>query len=188
MSDALSRIVAIRLGGKVERCHTIPHVGSYSVAAHSWGAAMLLREFWPEEFPHLVGFMLSHDVPEAWIGDLPSPLLASLGLDSRVSIEFAEDRILDHLHLPSLESVPQEDWAKIKACDRIELLLWCMEQEFVLGNLYVRECRRRLLEFIVENPPPEPARSFVEELRWRDPSALLPRQAGVVEKAFKGIL
>ena len=73
-SQVLRNIIQSRCGGRVERCHVIPHLGSYSNASHSWGVAMLMHYLWPKDFPRLAIYCLSHDIPEAWTGDIPAPV------------------------------------------------------------------------------------------------------------------
>src|SRR6185295_11629056 len=72
-NELFKRLVAIRTGGATERCHGIRHHGSYSVAQHTWGVLCLLYVLWPEDFARLAPAVMFHDVPEAWVGDIPAP-------------------------------------------------------------------------------------------------------------------
>lgn len=176
-SDPILRnVLQSRLGGKVERCHSIPHHGSYSNAAHSWGVSMLLYYLWPADFARLVIHCLTHDVPEGWVGDVPSTMLNA---DPEIKALFAkvEKSIQDDLGLPFEGDLPPEDYAKLKACDRLELYIWCCEQ-VACGNLYALEPMKALHEVFAANPLPAPAQAFFEGLTEVWP---LPEQAGIAK-------
>jgi 5'-deoxynucleotidase YfbR-like HD superfamily hydrolase len=181
MNENLRRIVQTRAGGRVERCHGAPHHGSYNNAAHSWGVAMLLYVLWPDDFPRLALHCLSHDVPEAWVGDVPAPTMRYVpGL--REQLGHIEGRISESLGLPKEHDLPLEDHAKLKACDRLELYIWCHEQK-LLGNQFVNEFITELDRFFTEVPLPAEAAALVEEIRKGE---LLPRQSGVIRELADG--
>lgn len=170
-------IVQSRAGGRVERCHGVPHAGSYSNAAHSWGVAMLMFYLWPEDFPRLAGACLAHDVPEAWVGDVPAPTMRYLpGL--RKDLGEIEDGLNASLGLPAEGELAIEDHVKLKACDRLELYLWCREQ-LLLGNQFVGETLKELKRFFSEVPLPEEAMKLFRQFENME---LLPVQAGVMKE------
>lgn len=136
--ETIKCIIQTRAGGKVERCHTIPHNGSYSTAAHQWGVAMLLRYLYPNDFAELVEHALTHDVAEAWLGDLPAPVRWVLG-DVNNKIQDEEDKILRKYGLPTTKDLTGPQLFKIRVCDMLELYLWCREQA-AMGNLFTLEC------------------------------------------------
>lgn len=178
--ELLRRVVQARLGGKVERAHGIPHLGSYSNAAHSWGVAMLMLQLWPEDFPRLAGACLCHDVPEAWTGDVPAPTGRYVpGLKDGLGA--LEQRIFRNLNLPSERELNPEDYTKLKACDSLELWLWCTDQRLA-GNLFVEETRQELERYYQESPLPDRAQRFYENARDGDRLRLLPKQAGVIKE------
>lgn len=147
------RILITRVGGRVERCHTIPHPPGYTVAAHSWGVAMLMYLLWPEDFPRLGAYCLVHDVPEGWLGDIPSPTLHALP-GTRAELNALENLFHMKLQLPAPNDLSSADQQKIKWCDRVELYLWCKEQ-LACGNGAVRDMHDRLLaHFCKTNLPP----------------------------------
>lgn len=161
-SKALS-IIGARSGGKVERCHAIPHIGSYSNAAHSWGVAMLMFKLWPEDFPRLAYACLAHDIPESWTGDIPAPVMRHVpGLKERIGQ--VEDLLMERLNLPHFNHLAPEDHAKLKACDWLEFYLWCREQgEF--GNAYAYEGQKEIELYIDKMGLPAPAQGVYEKLR-----------------------
>lgn len=130
------RLMEIRMGGAVERCHTVRHHGSYSVAAHSWGVAVMMYILWPQDFPHLVPYCLFHDVPEAWVGDVPAP---TKFYDPAVkqACDAMEAKIFERLNLPDDAKLTELDRLKLKMCDSLELYAWAHEQ-LCAGNKHAR--------------------------------------------------
>lgn len=136
------RVVLARLGGKVERCHIIPHRESYSNAAHSWGVAMLMLQVWPRDFARLAAVCICHDVPEAWVGDIPAHTKARAP-QIRTALRILDDEIFDRLQLPRESDLDARDLRKLQNCDRLELWLWAQE-ELELGNHHAREIVTKL--------------------------------------------
>lgn len=149
------RIVAIRTGGYTERCHGVPHHGSYSVAMHSWGVAMLMYVLWPKDFQRLVVYCLVHDIPEAWVGDIPATT-KKFCPGVKANCDELEDAILRRLLLPNDVRLSDEDKVKLRACDHLELYWWAKEQiEF--GNKHACSLIRQLDSFFTANRLPDPA-------------------------------
>ncbi|UQS95124.1 5'-deoxynucleotidase [Pseudanabaena phage Pam3] len=137
----VDRIRAVREAAAVQRCHTVPHLSSYSNGAHTYGVCVLLRLLWPDE-PHLVDFALFHDTPERWTGDVPSQVINRHN-DLRDALAREDERISGRLHLPCEHALDFESFIKLKACDRLELWLWTWEEE-ALGNKHVLNMRASL--------------------------------------------
>lgn len=172
-------IVQSRSGGRVERCHGLPHHGTYSNATHQWGVAMLMHYIWPDDFPRLSLVCLTHDVPEAWVGDIPAPTCRyTPGLKD--TLNSVEGNINKGMLLPAEHELDPLDYAKLKCCDRLEFWMWCCEQE-LYGNLFAREGKKEIERYFVEVPLLHEAQVVYEELRAQD---LLPVQAGVMKAAF----
>lgn len=156
------RIQYIRIGGAVERCHTVRHFGSYSNAAHSWGVAALLYLLWPDDFPRLVAHCIFHDVPEGWVGDPPATIKKDEVL--KPAYDGLERKVFDWLKLPCEQDFSDEDKDKLKACDHLELYLWSIDQSHA-GNAHVICVRRALDEFFKERPLPKPADELLKQIR-----------------------
>lgn len=178
-STLAEAIVQSRAGGKVERCHGILHHGSYSNASHQWGVAMLMHYLWPDDFPRLALACLSHDVPEAWFGDIPAPTCRyAPGL--KATLDTAEGRLNQSLLLPAEHELEASDYAKLKCCDRLEFWLWCCEQE-LMGNLFAQEGKKEIERYFQEAPLLPEAKELYDCMKGMD---LLPVLSGVVKKAF----
>lgn len=172
-------VVASRLGGMVERCHGIPHHGTYSNAQHQWGVAMLYLYLWPND-PQLslaLTYCLVHDVPEAWVGDVPAPTMRYVPW-LKDTLGRMEDDLLERFGLPRLADMPKDMYERYKACDRLELFMWCYEQA-EMGNRFAEECRVELVRYLEEANMPAEARAFMEE--YRSAKKIAP-QAGVMKE------
>lgn len=168
-------IIGTRSGGKVERCHAIPHIGSYSNAAHSWGVAMLMRILWPEDFPRLAYACLVHDIPESWTGDIPAPVMRHFpGL--KEGLAAAEDKLMERLYLPGYNDMSPEDHAKFKACDWLEFYLWCRDQA-AFGNQFAFEGQKEIELYIDKMGLPAPAMEVYEKLKSM---TIIGAQSGVM--------
>ena len=182
-TKTLDNIIQGRAGGKTERCHGIPHQGSYSVAAHSWGVALLMFQLWPEDFPRLAIYCLTHDNPEFWAGDIPSPTIRYVpGL--KASLGSIEDDLNRQAGLPAEGDLPHEDYMKLKVCDWFEFFLWSREQ-ILMGNRYAQEGLNEVTRHLNDQALPFPAAWYWNKLRDMSDDSLLPRQAGVMQKVCK---
>lgn len=180
--DILNNLVKARCGGKVERCHTIPHMPGYTNAAHSWGVAMLMFYLFPEDFPRLSIYCLTHDIGEGWTGDIPAPALWAIQ-EVRNRLESVENSLIEAAGCPRVDQLTKEDHEKLKICDRFELYLWCREQRN-LGNLYVNDCIAALEEYFKDLPMSENIRKFCNKMLRRASEHYLPEQQGVVQELF----
>ena len=177
LAAMVQRAADIRLAGKVERCHTIPHQGSYNVAAHTWGATMLLHQLFPESFERLVLPMLAHDVGEGWVGDIPATTMRYSG--AAWMIDKLEARCVHRLGLPSLDDVSGEDFIILKSCDFLEFYLW-LREETNRGNGYVADTLDYVRTRLGDDPTlPAPARRFFLACERHK---LLPQAARILKK------
>lgn len=183
--NTLRRISQIRAGGRTERCHGIPHQGSYCNAKHQWGVAMLMYVLWPDDFPRLGPICLTHDIPEAWLGDIPATT-KRYARGVREVVAPLEDRIQRSLGLPEEGALDADDQEKFRSCDHLELYIWGLEQ-LLQGNMFVQEMVFELENFFSERPFRfrEAAELYNElhALRQADMlRQLLPLQARVVSE------
>lgn len=172
--ELADRVAAVREAARVERCHAVPHVGSYSNGAHTYGVLCLARLLWPREFPLIVDVILFHDIPERWTGDVPAQVMRTQPA-VREGVNLMERRISQLLRLPSEHEMDPALRIIFKACDRLELYLWCREQ-LRMGNREVIGVMEQLDQVWEREPLPEPALSlyqFVKKEGWkRQPEVL----------------
>jgi len=154
------RIKCIREGGNVERAHTLPHIGSYTVGKHSFDAVSLLLVLHPNPSLQLVKAVLWHDVAERWTGDTPATAKWS-SAELKACLENLEDGINKQLDIPhGSELEPDEIWW-LRSVDRIELYLWAKDQ-MTLGNGGAAVLVDNLAEWFRKNRLPEACQSFME--------------------------
>jgi len=121
----VARVRRLREGGHTQRAHSIPHHGSYDVAAHSWHLVTLLYVLHPRPSFQLLYAAQFHDVAERWCGDIPaiakwsSPVLKS-------ESDRLENHVLNELGVLTILQGEDEMW--LRACDLLELHLWCLDQ------------------------------------------------------------
>ncbi len=65
-------IQRLMLGGEVDRLHCAP-MRAQTVAAHSWGVAMIIQRVWQDCRKELILAALQHDLGEQEVGDMPAP-------------------------------------------------------------------------------------------------------------------
>lgn len=161
--STFQRLVAARTGGATERCHGIRHSGSYPVSAHTWNVLVLLWLLWPEDFGRLSVPVMFHDVPEAWVGDIPAPTKRYNPAIKEACAEM-EARIMRRLQLPWDEELPPEDRAKVKTCDLMELYMWAAEQVHG-GNRHASCVVREVQRYFEEVPPAHGAVDLWDDMR-----------------------
>lgn len=159
------RLKELREAGHVERVHTIPHHGSYTVGYHSWNVAVLLLGLHPDPSPRLIRSALLHDVAERWTGDLPGDLLwRDEGL--REALGAVEERVREKLQVSPFDLGEGEAWW-LASCDVLELWLWCWDQ-IHLGNLHVNPMKRKCETWFTQNDAQVPRKvwAYFNNFQW----------------------
>ena len=173
MQDLTLRILKIREGAAVQRCHTIPHHGSYSNGAHQYGCVMLYFHLHPTPHMLTVRAILAHDLGERWVGDNPAPAKWSMDADLRIELEGLEHRALRSLG--EMWELGPEEARWLKAVDMLDMWLWCHEQ-IALGNQYAQIICDRIDKLFNEKPEnyPEQVIAFVADYYWTRTSDDIP--------------
>lgn len=172
MDPLIKRLLFLREASNVRRCHTLPHHGEYTVGKHTFDCITLLFLLYPREPSiELVRALVLHDLPERFLGDLPSPLFKNNTLLMQ-SFAKAERDILDSFGFtkPDLTE-EEEDW--LICLDKVELYFWAIEQIFQ-GNANARNYVDGVREWFQEkdkaspNFIPKPIRKLVlGKLEWK---------------------
>lgn len=162
----LDRLLLVRQGGAVERAHTTPHHGSYSVAAHSWGVAQIILALHPEPSLRLVRAALDHDVTERWLGDLPSQLFDK-SLTLRAMVEDAHLEAAVRIWGTEGEPLSAIESHWLRSADSLELLLWAFDQA-EMGNgaveKMIERLRARFRQLAREKALPDPLVAALADL------------------------
>ena len=133
----------IREGGMVRRYHTEPHIlRQQNNAEHQWNAAMLLLCLYGPDLPvakklRLLTWLLLHDVPERYAGDVPHP--AKVGIPGfQEFLTDAEDVVATQMGL-DLPPLSEDERIMVRVCDALEAA-WYLFEEAYKGNLHALRC------------------------------------------------
>lgn len=159
------RVLAARESGNVRRCHVVPHHGEYTNGKHCYDALSLLIILHPNPSTNLMKAVLWHDGGERWVGDMPAP---AKWYDDNLgkAYEAAEDKARRLWELDVKLEPVEIDW--LRAVDRIELWLWCRDQQ-ELGNRHINTFVEHLERYFEDTAKtmPEPCAKFLREFRWQ---------------------
>lgn len=154
---ALVEATLYRDAGAVKRYHVKRTHRTQSVAEHTFGMLMLVKqvtrgrgEFGLQARAVLYEAILHHDLPELMTGDVPAPI-------KRAHPELGPlmDSIEQELYPLYQEfDLTTEEGALLKWADRMELVLWCLE-EVRMGNDYLKPTVARGLGWVLAARLPE---------------------------------
>jgi hypothetical protein len=158
-SEIMDTIKYLREAASVERCHAIPHLGSYTVGHHTFGMLALLRWLHPEASTNLIWAIVEHDLPERKIGDIPHGAKLS-GIINKEEMERVEQNLVEDLLGSSSDKYLNEEEKKwLAGLDMLDFFFWCKEQ-LALGNI---GCRTKILDVM----------AYVESNRSRYPELVI---------------
>ena len=141
----------LRATGHVQRCHTTPHHGSYSLAEHCWHVMHLIMSLHPNPSLALLKAAAYHDSPEMITGDIPAPAKADWP-NLNQAVKEAEASVLDLIGIPELfHDLGVEDFLWLQLLDRLELYLWCLDQ-ISLGNAHAEDMAERIRKGLEAQP------------------------------------
>lgn len=182
----VDRVIAARAGGAVERCHVIRHTGSYTVATHSWGVAMLALQLFPGFFQRIAGACLVHDVPEYLVGDIPATMKRYVE-SLKEETEAIEQLILENLELQSCMELSDDEKMVVKFCDCLEFYLWCKDQDS-LGNKFASEGEKEICSYLNNWSDPFLRLVWLEfKTAVERRGGVTPIQAGMIKKLMENI-
>lgn len=153
------KIASYMASGAVRRYHTITMIGEQTDAEHSARALTLLLLLYPHPGPSLalVKAMLWHDNAERVVGDVPAPVL-------RANTDYRELYVrLENVFFASEQSevydalkfLDVSDVSWLRAMDRLELFIHCLEQQW-LGNRHAKIIGDRAAAYMRADPATPP--------------------------------
>lgn len=162
--SVVTRVLRLREAGHIQRCHTTPHRGDYTVGKHTFDMLILLEALHPSPSLTLFRAVLRHDLHERYLGDVPG-FVKHVDPTVWEALERARARIDGALAPPA--SLDPEEASWLQALDRIELLLWCHDQ-INTGNRAVGVMMRDVQNGLSAKwaTMPAPCRQFLEQFQW----------------------
>lgn len=154
---SIKRVMRLRDAGAVKRLHTLRTLNEQTLAAHSWGVAMLVMEV-TEPSAALLRAALVHDLHELATGDVPSPVKWE-NPDLENTLRAIEVK-WDEENGTTLK-LSEKERTILKWCDRFELALHCYE-EMRMGNRYAENVIKSLIPSIRQYVNEETRELFIE--------------------------
>lgn len=156
-----------RDAGAVKRYHVKRTLRQQTVAEHTFGMLMLVKQVAPHlDKSMLYTAILHHDLPELMTGDVPAPIKRAHPELGPLMNSIEEELV--PLYNPACEGLTHEEQSLLKWADRMELVLWCLE-EYRMGNTFVVDTIRRGIGWILAGHMPDCCRTLtdavVRELR-----------------------
>lgn len=148
-----------RDAGQVKRYHTKRTHRMQTIADHTFGMLMLVKQVDAHCSKGLYNAILHHDLPELFTGDVPGPIKRAHP-DLGPLMDSIEEGLAPLYIETSL--VPEEE-ALLKWADRMELVLWCLE-EVKMGNRGCAETVAKGLGWILAGRVPECAKPLTDEV------------------------
>jgi len=148
-----------RDAGAVKRYHVKRTQRTQTIAEHTFGMLMLVKQVNRTCTKNLMCAVLHHDLPELFTGDIPAPIKRVHPELGPLMDSIEED--LAPLYQDFQLTVPEA--ILLKWADRMELVLWCLE-EVRLGNWYCRAVVARGLGWILAAKMPDNAQALTAEV------------------------
>lgn len=162
-------LTALYDSGAVRRFHTVADYSGgtqQSVAEHSWGVALILRELCERhEFTltrDLLFTALIHDAEELYVGDMPAPTKWRFPELAR-AMTVAEEVVREELRLP-LYVLTTEERALLKWADGLELYTYAQRRARDGATAYRRTALNIRLYMLANLPQYPAALSVMAEL------------------------
>lgn len=110
--------------GLVARYHTVS-IQPETVAQHSWRVFTIYIELWGVPPAETGAWLILHDAPEAFTGDVPFPLKQEVGPMSEL-VDSLERAYWDHIHQGALaglqDGLSPRDKLRVKICDLLQMV------------------------------------------------------------------
>lgn len=161
--NTVHRILQMREGGAVKRCHTVPHHGHYDVAQHTFNMLLLLDTLHPQPSRSLYRYILRHDLYERWTGDSPTVTKALIP-ELKSGLKRAERELSNRTGI-DLPTIDPQDKLWVKALDWFEFLFWCDEQ-IGLGYKALIPKRITVWRGLEEMTLPQQCQELMDTYRW----------------------
>lgn len=109
------------LSGRVKRYHQTEGNVQQNIADHTFGVLVLLLDIYPAASSNLLRAAIYHDMPEAKVGDIPSPIKDDSGI--KAAIEDLEDQWLEDVGIV-FPPLTEEEMDLLYVCDVLECVMF----------------------------------------------------------------
>lgn len=157
----MNTLLSMFKGGSVKRYHTVEMIKEQTVAAHSWGVAVILCHIVKNPSAQLLKAALYHDVAEHIIGDMPATTKWRF---KELAQAMSEAEQLTELELGIDIRLDEMDKAYLKFADMAELIITCV-REYRLGNKDAADIVRRGLTYLEDRSWGKEPREYLEMLK-----------------------
>lgn len=142
----LTEATLYRDAADVVRYHTKRTHRQQTVGAHSFNMLLLISQVAPDARKEVFIAVMHHDLPELMTGDIPAPIKKMHDLLGPLmdTIEAGLAPLFRDCGLT------HEEERLVKWADRMELVLWCLE-EYRMGNTYAGETASKGLMWVLES-------------------------------------
>lgn len=156
------RITVLREAGRVERCHTLPHHGSYNIAQHAFDMSMMLLVLHPDPSANLIKAVLTNKLSRRYMGDMPSPAKQA---DGELSKRMTQLEIRVNRKLGVDFALSEADRIWLKALDKAESFIWAKDQ-IMMGNQHANAMLGHLQSWFQHNEIPVQIKTYLETHVW----------------------
>jgi len=167
--NPVERVIKMRECSRVERCHTLPHHGSYTDGQHSHDMVSLYLVLCPEPSLEVVKAIHVHDYGERWCGDMPAPTKWAEPDLGRL-LQRLEEGCVQRLGFETTLTTTELEW--LKALDGLEVFLWANDQ-VAMGNRNAQNVIDNINLNFQTAKLPQPVRDFLRDYQWTRTSDLL---------------
>lgn len=175
----------IRDAGETRRFHTWPVLRTQNIAEHSWHVTMLGWLLYGGDEPGVtmpfIMALMTHDMAECKVGDLPAPAKRAMGdmfnapgntIGFREAWGLMEQEILSKFSMDWEKFLTDEEKRRLKLCDSMEGALYCV-RERAMGNKLIAPAYMNFIHYVTDlmNEPPdvplEPCEPTITEREWQ---------------------
>ena len=168
--NPLTKILALRESGLVQRAHTVPYLGTYNIAIHCYNVVGLILLLHVKEPPsiNLIKAALLHDLSERFTGDTPSPV-KWWSQPIKNELDKLEMKVLARLGLDQcFNDLTEEETQWLNGADLLELWLWVQDQ-LQMGNKILKDMDKKILDAFASriDKIPKEIQDFITNFKWQ---------------------
>lgn len=145
----------------VRRFHTVPVHLHQTVGQHSWGVAMLVTLLEPGASAALLRAALLHDVPEAYMGDIPAPVKHGHPAIDEACREM-ERTVYANLRV-EMPTLTEAEARTLKLADCLDGMMTCVAERR-MGNRYVDDVYWNFRQYVNDMAPVGREKVIVDHL------------------------